>query len=113
MIRGTAILAALALAAVAAQAQLRTIPADAKRGTLSHLQETIVLLDGKQARLSQGAQIRDHDIRTVAAQPEVLARLEGLGNMPKLMTPDEFSAFTVSEKERWGKIIRQANIRLE
>ena len=63
MIRGTAILAALALAAVAAQAQLRTIPADAKRGTLSHVQETIVLLDGKQARLSQGAQIRDENNR--------------------------------------------------
>jgi hypothetical protein len=29
------------------------------------------------------------------------------------MSPDEFAAFTVSEKERWGKIIRQANIRLE
>jgi tripartite-type tricarboxylate transporter receptor subunit TctC len=39
------------------------------------------------------------DIRAVAAQPEVLA--------------DAFAAFTVSEKERWGKIIRQASIRLE
>lgn len=53
------------------------------------------------------------DIRAVAAQPEVIARLEGLGNMPKLMAPDEFAAFTRSEKERWGRIIRQANIRLE
>ena len=32
---------------------------------------------------------------------------------PKLMSPDEFAAFTASEKERWGRIIRQANIRLE
>jgi tripartite-type tricarboxylate transporter receptor subunit TctC len=53
------------------------------------------------------------DIRTVAAQPEVLARLDAMGSTPKLMSPDEFAAFTVSEKERWGKIIRQANIRLE
>jgi hypothetical protein len=36
-----------------------------------------------------------------------------MGSTPKLMSPDEFAAFTVSEKERWGKIIRQANIRLE
>ena len=63
MIRGTAVLAALALAALAAQAQLRTIPAEARRGTLSHVQDTIVLLDGKQARLSQGAQIRDENNR--------------------------------------------------
>jgi tripartite-type tricarboxylate transporter receptor subunit TctC len=53
------------------------------------------------------------DIRAVAAQPEVLARLDAMGSTPKLMSPDEFAAFTVSEKERWGKIIRQANIRLE
>jgi tripartite-type tricarboxylate transporter receptor subunit TctC len=53
------------------------------------------------------------DIRAVAAQPEVLARLESMGGTPKLMTPDDFAAFTASEKERWGGIIRRANIRLE
>jgi tripartite-type tricarboxylate transporter receptor subunit TctC len=53
------------------------------------------------------------DISTVAALPEVLARLETFGNAPKLMSPEEFTAFTVSEKERWGKIIRRANIKVE
>ena len=53
------------------------------------------------------------DIQTVAAMPEVLARLETFGNTPKLMSPEEFAAFTVSEKERWGKIIRRANIKVE
>ena len=53
------------------------------------------------------------DIRAVAAMPEVLARLEALGGAPKLMGPDEFAAFTRSEKERWGKIIRRANIKVE
>ena len=32
---------------------------------------------------------------------------------PKLMSPDEFAAFTRSEKERWGKIIHRANIKVE
>jgi hypothetical protein len=27
--------------------------------------------------------------------------------------PGEFAAFTLSKKERWGNIIRRANIRLE
>ena len=53
------------------------------------------------------------DIRTVAALPEVLARLETFGNAPRLMNPVEFTAFTISEKERWGKIIRRANIKVE
>jgi hypothetical protein len=50
---------AAALLAPAAQAQLRTVPAEAKAGSLRHLQDMIVELDGKPARLSPGAQIRD------------------------------------------------------
>jgi len=47
------------LMAGAAQAQLRTIPADAKRGTMSHVQGMTVELDGKKTELAAGAQIRD------------------------------------------------------
>jgi len=53
------------------------------------------------------------DIHAVAATPEVLARLDAMGVAPKLMSPDEFAAFTRSEKERWGKIIHRANIKVE
>ena len=53
------------------------------------------------------------DIRAVAAMPEVLARLDAMGVAPKLMSPAEFTAFTRSEKERWGKIIHRANIKVE
>jgi hypothetical protein len=53
--------AALLLLCFAAQAhaQLRTLPAEARRGQIRHLQETIVQIDGKQARLAIGAQVRD------------------------------------------------------
>jgi tripartite-type tricarboxylate transporter receptor subunit TctC len=53
------------------------------------------------------------DIHAAAATPETLAKLEGLGGAPKLMSPEAFSAFGRSEKDRWGEIIRRANIRLE
>jgi tripartite-type tricarboxylate transporter receptor subunit TctC len=53
------------------------------------------------------------DIRKVAAIPEVRVRLDEAGWSPKLMAPEEFAAFTVTEKERWGNIIRRANIGLE
>jgi tripartite-type tricarboxylate transporter receptor subunit TctC len=53
------------------------------------------------------------DVRAVAAKPAVMERLESMGTGPKLMSPEEFAAFTRSEKERWGKIIQRANIRLE
>ena len=46
-------------------AQLRTIPDDAKRGQIRHVREMVVDIDGIQARLSPGAQIRDRDNRIV------------------------------------------------
>ena len=36
-----------------------------------------------------------------------------MGTAPKLMSPDEFAAFTRYEKERWGRIIQRANIKVE
>ena len=42
-----------------AQAQLRTIPADAKRATMSHVEGMTVEIDGKRVLLAAGAQIRD------------------------------------------------------
>jgi len=51
-------------AAVAA-AQLRTIPAEAKRATLRHLQDMVVELDDRPVQLTPGAQIRDASNRIV------------------------------------------------
>jgi tripartite-type tricarboxylate transporter receptor subunit TctC len=53
------------------------------------------------------------DIAKVATMPEVLERLKNIGGVPKLMTPEDFDAFTRSEKERWGRIIQRANIKVE
>ena len=54
-----------ALASSAALAQLRTIPADAKRGTMSHVQGMTVELDGRKTELAPGAQIRDVNNRII------------------------------------------------
>jgi tripartite-type tricarboxylate transporter receptor subunit TctC len=53
------------------------------------------------------------DIRAVATEPAVLARLESLGGWPRLMSPEDFAVFARSEKERWGQIIRRANMKAE
>ena len=51
--------------AASAFAQLRTIPADAKRAKMSHVQERIVDLNGKREMLAPGAQIRDSANRVI------------------------------------------------
>jgi hypothetical protein len=64
MRRLVAVLLLLASAGLA-QAQLRTIPPDAQRGTIRHVQEMIVEIDGTQRYLASGAQIRDAANRIV------------------------------------------------
>jgi hypothetical protein len=57
----TRLLAGLSILCVAAlvHAQLRTLPADARRGQIRHLQEMYVRIDGHTARLAAGAKVRD------------------------------------------------------
>ncbi len=45
----------------AALAQVRQIPDTAKRGSIVHIQDALVEIDGKQMRLSPAAQIRNRD----------------------------------------------------
>jgi tripartite-type tricarboxylate transporter receptor subunit TctC len=49
----------------------------------------------------------------VISQPEVIAKLNGAGIDVLQSTPEEFAAYIRSETEKWGKVIKEANIRLE
>ena len=60
-----ALLLILAMFASAAEAQLRTIPADAQRAEMGHVQENVVELNGQRAQLAPGAQIRDASNRLI------------------------------------------------
>lgn len=54
------------------------------------------------------------DYQAVFEMPEVQARLRQMGSaMERLATPEEFQAFTISEIAAWGRIIRQASLRIE
>jgi tripartite-type tricarboxylate transporter receptor subunit TctC len=47
------------------------------------------------------------------ADPKMKIRLADLGGVPMLMTPAEFAKFIVDETEKWGKVVRAANIKPE
>jgi hypothetical protein len=51
--------------AAAAAAQLRTIPPQAQPGTLRHVMDLAVELNGRLANLAPGVQIRDADNRMI------------------------------------------------
>jgi hypothetical protein len=79
-----------------AQAQLRTIPEQAKGGQIRHVQETIVLIDGVRMRLAPGVQIRDEWNRLMVptalppgAKVRYLLDSEGLVRQVWILTPQE------------------------
>jgi tripartite-type tricarboxylate transporter receptor subunit TctC len=47
------------------------------------------------------------------ADPHLAARLAELGAVPLPFTPAEFGAYMVKEAEKWAKVVRAANIRIE
>jgi tripartite-type tricarboxylate transporter receptor subunit TctC len=47
------------------------------------------------------------------AEPKVKAQLADMGAVPMPMTPAEFGKFVAAETEKWGKVVRAANIKPE
>jgi tripartite-type tricarboxylate transporter receptor subunit TctC len=47
------------------------------------------------------------------ADPHLAARLAELGAIPLPFTPAEFGAYMAKEAEKWAKVVRAANIRIE
>jgi tripartite-type tricarboxylate transporter receptor subunit TctC len=49
----------------------------------------------------------------MVAIPDVKERLESLGFVPVANTPQEFDQRLKTEMEKWGKVVRDANIRAD
>ena len=49
----------------------------------------------------------------IVALPDVQAKLRGLGGEPSTMTVEQFTRFNAQEYERFGRLIREANIKPE
>jgi hypothetical protein len=89
-------LLSICVLSTSAHAQLRSIPDEAKRGEIRHLQDMVVAIDGVPQRLAPGAQIRDASNRivvpaAVAAGTEVKYVLndEGLVRQIWILSPAE------------------------
>jgi len=52
-------------------------------------------------------------VNTALADPTIKQRLAGLGGVPMPMTPAEFGQLVADGTEKWGKVIRAANIKAE
>jgi tripartite-type tricarboxylate transporter receptor subunit TctC len=52
-------------------------------------------------------------INAALAKPAAKARLADLGVAPMIMTPEQCASFIAAENEKWGKVIRAADIKLD
>ena len=53
------------------------------------------------------------EINRILKSPEVIERLAADGSVAHGTTPEEFAAFIKTEQERWGKVVKSANIKPE
>lgn len=53
------------------------------------------------------------DITWAVRSPDLAPMLEGMGANAEGGTPDEFRKFVASEAQRWGRLIKEQNIKLE
>ena len=53
------------------------------------------------------------EIARAIANPKIAQLYVALGTQPLSNTPEEFLAFIKAEKEKWGKVIKTANIKAD
>jgi tripartite-type tricarboxylate transporter receptor subunit TctC len=53
------------------------------------------------------------EVGRIVRLDDVKARLEGMGTLPAGSTPEEFAAFIDAESAKWGKVIREAKVKLD
>jgi tripartite-type tricarboxylate transporter receptor subunit TctC len=61
----------------------------------------------------EAVSILSKEMQTAVRKPELRERFVALGIDPAGTTPEEFAKFLRDEVEKWGKVIRAANVRIE
>jgi tripartite-type tricarboxylate transporter receptor subunit TctC len=51
-------------------------------------------------------------LNAVLRQPDIAERLKQLNVEFRENTPEEFRGFVAAEMEKWGRVVREANIKL-
>jgi len=52
-------------------------------------------------------------VNAILADPKMVARLAELGGAPLVLSPAAFGKLIIEETDKWGKVIKAANIKAE
>ena len=104
---------AIALAATERAPQLPDVPTFAEQGVKDQEADTLTGIVVPAGTPKEIVELLSRTIAKGVAEPEVRERLAALGFRPVVNTPDEFAARIKLEIEKWGKVVHDANLRIE
>ena len=106
-------LRALGIAAPKRAASMPDVPTFAEQGIKDQDAETLTGIVAPAGTPKEIVDLLYREIAKAVAQPEVRDRLTTLGFDPVANTPDEFGVRIRLEIDKWGKVVRDAKLRIE
>jgi tripartite-type tricarboxylate transporter receptor subunit TctC len=104
---------ALGVASTERAASLPDVPTFAEQGLKDQEGDTLTGLVAPAGTPKEIVDLLAREIAKAVAQPDFRAKLATLGFIPVANTPEEFAARIKLEIEKWGKVVRDANLRIE
>jgi tripartite-type tricarboxylate transporter receptor subunit TctC len=106
-------LRALALLAVKRSSELPDVPTMQEAGYSGQEADTLTGIVAPAGTPREIVDLLQREIAKAVAQPEVTAQLQKLGFVPVADKPEQFGARIKSEIPKWGKVVRDAHLRIE
>jgi tripartite-type tricarboxylate transporter receptor subunit TctC len=104
---------ALGVAAMERAASLPDVPTFAEQGVKDQEGDTLTGLVAPAGTPREIVDLLAREIAKSVAQPELREKFATLGFTPVANTPDAFAARIKLEIEKWGKVVHDANLRIE
>jgi tripartite-type tricarboxylate transporter receptor subunit TctC len=104
---------AIGIAATERAEGIPDVPTFAEQGVNGQDADTLTGIVAPAGTPREIVELLSREIAKSVARPDVRERLAILGFKPVANTPDEFAARIKLEMEKWGKVVRDANLRIE
>jgi len=104
---------AIGIAATERAEQIPDVPTFAEQGLKGQEADTLTGIVAPAGTPKEIVDLLAREIAKGVARPEVKAKLATLGFKPVANTPDEWAARIKLEIEKWGKVVHDANLRIE
>jgi tripartite-type tricarboxylate transporter receptor subunit TctC len=104
---------AIGIASTERAEQIPDVPTFAEQGLKDQEADTLTGLVAPTGTPKEIVELLARKIAESVAQPEFREKLAVLGFKPVANTPDQFNAHIKLEIEKWGKVVHDANLRIE